>query len=123
MGHGIAQSAAQSGFKVIAYEEEDRFLKGGRNRIEGSLGKMLKREKISREKYDEVMGNITYTTNVGDLADSDLVVEAVIENMDLKKKVRLGGRGGGRGLQDRATAVRLKHPFFGPLLPPRRWPN
>jgi len=96
MGHGIAQSAAQSGFKVIAYEEEDRFLKGGRNRIEGSLGKMLKREKISREKYDEVMGNITYTTNVGDLADSDLVVEAVIENMDLKKKVRLGGRGGGR---------------------------
>ena len=54
MGHGIAQSAAQSGFNVIAYEEEDRFLESGRSRIEGSLGKMLKREKITKDKYDEI---------------------------------------------------------------------
>ena len=67
---------------------QDRFLEGGRSRIEGSLGKMLKREKITQDKYDEVMSRITYTTNVEDLASSDLVVEAVIENMDLKKKVR-----------------------------------
>jgi 3-hydroxyacyl-CoA dehydrogenase len=91
MGHGIAQSAAQSGFNVIAYEEEDRFLESGRSRIEGSLGKMLKREKITKDKYDEIMSRITYTTKVEDLSTSDLVVEAVIENMDLKKKV--GGRG------------------------------
>ncbi|GMI47405.1 hypothetical protein TrCOL_g3666 [Triparma columacea] len=87
MGHGIAQSAAQSGFNVIAYEEEDRFLESGRSRIEGSLGKMLKREKITKDKYDEIMSRITYTTKVEDLSTSDLVVEAVIENMDLKKKI------------------------------------
>jgi 3-hydroxyacyl-CoA dehydrogenase len=87
MGHGIAQAAAQSDFKVIAFEQEQRFLDSGRSRIEGSLGKMLKREKISQEKYDQIMGNITYSTNMDDLKDTDLVVEAVIENMDLKKDI------------------------------------
>ena len=87
MGHGIAQSAAMSGFKVVAFEKEARFLDSGRARIEGSLGKMLKREKITQEKYDGVMNGITYTTNISDLSGADLVVEAVIEDMDLKKEI------------------------------------
>jgi 3-hydroxyacyl-CoA dehydrogenase len=87
MGHGIAQVSAQANFKVVAFEQEQRFLDAGRSRIEGSLGKMLKREKISQEQYDGIMNGITYTTDFADLASSDLVVEAVIENMDLKKQL------------------------------------
>jgi 3-hydroxyacyl-CoA dehydrogenase len=87
MGHGIAQVSAQSGFKVIAFEQEQRFLDSGRSRIEGSLGKMLKREKISQEQYDGIMNGITWTTDFADLATADLHVEAVIENMDLKKQL------------------------------------
>ncbi len=90
MGHGIAQAAASNGMKVLAFENEQRFLDGGKSRIEGSLGKMLKREKISQEDYDSIMSNITYTTNMDDLKAADLVVEAVIENMDLKKDLYSG---------------------------------
>ena len=87
MGHGIAQVSAQSGFKVVAFEQEQRFLDSGRSRIEGSLGKMLKREKISQDQYDGIMNGITWTTDFADLATADLHVEAVIENMDLKKQL------------------------------------
>jgi len=87
MGHGIAQVTAASGFNVVAFEQEQRFLDSGRSRIEGSLGKMLKREKISQEKYDGIMNGIKWTTDFADLAAADLHVEAVIENMDLKKRL------------------------------------
>jgi len=87
MGHGIAQAAASNGFTVIAFENEDRFLKSGEERINGSLSKMVKREKMTQEQMDSVLSNISYTTDPADLSDVDMVVEAVIENMDLKKSL------------------------------------
>ena len=87
MGHGIAQSAATSGYKVVAFENEDRFLDSGKARIQGSLDKMASKGKITEEKKNEILGNIEYTTDISKLADADLVVEAVIENMDLKKEI------------------------------------
>lgn len=95
MGHGICQVAASSGAHsaVVAYESEQKFLDRGRERIESSVKKLLSKEKISQDDADATLGNITYTTDVSELSDVDFLVEAVIENMDLKKDLygKLGG--------------------------------
>jgi len=87
MGHGICQVAASSGIhsSVIAYEPEQQFLEKGRERIEGSVGKLVNRGKLEGEDADRILSSIKYTTDPSDLKNTDFVVEAVIENMDLKK--------------------------------------
>ena len=87
MGHGLCQVAATSGIhsKVIAYEPEQRFLDAGKARIEASVSKLLAKERISPERAEEALSSIHYTTNPSDLSNVDFIVEAVIENMDLKK--------------------------------------
>lgn len=87
MGHGICQVAAASGThqSVIAYEQEQRFLDSGKDRIFKSIDKLLQREKISATKAEEIMNSITFTTDMEELQDTDFIVEAVIENMDLKR--------------------------------------
>lgn len=89
MGHGIAQVAAQSGChnKVVAYEPEQSFLDKGKSRIEGSLAKLVAKEKITQNDSDKILGSIEFTTDLQKLADTDFIVEAVIENMDLKKEL------------------------------------
>ena len=92
MGHGICQvAAAASGVQfnkqgsVIAFEPEQKFLDRGRERIEGSVSKLVSKGKISQHDADATLGCIRYTTDMTDLQDADFIVEAVIENMDLKK--------------------------------------
>jgi len=87
MGHGICQVAAASGThqSVVAYEQEQRFLDSGKDRIFKSIDKLLQREKISATKAEEIMNSITFTTDMEELQDTDFIVEAVIENMDLKR--------------------------------------
>jgi len=87
MGHGICQIAASSNLhsSVIAFEAEQQYLDKGKDRIETSISKMVKRGKLEKEDADRILSNITYTTNPDDLSDVDFVVEAVIENMNLKK--------------------------------------
>lgn len=87
MGHGICQVAAASKMhqSVIAYEPEVQYLDRGRKRIEKSVSTLLSKGKLSEEDATRTLENIKFTTNVEDLADADLLVEAVIENMDLKK--------------------------------------
>lgn len=87
MGHGICQVAAQSKLhsKVIAYESSTDFLQKGKQRIEMSLSKLVSKAKLSQEEMDQVMGNILFTTDMHHLENVDYIVEAVIENMDLKK--------------------------------------
>ena len=87
MGHGIAQVAASSGAhsSVLAFEPQQEFLDKGKARIEGSIGKLVKREKLTQDQADQVLGNITFTTDSSMLADADFIVEAVIENIDLKR--------------------------------------
>ena len=89
MGHGICQVAAQSGIhsRVVAYEPEQKYLDSGKSRIEKSVAKLVSKDKLSRDQADQLMGNITFTTDVTELENVDLVVEAVIENLDLKEKV------------------------------------
>jgi len=87
MGHGICQVAASSNLhsSVIAFEAEQRFLDKGKERIESSVSKLVARGKLEQDGADKILSSITYTTNPDDLADADFVIEAVIENMDLKK--------------------------------------
>jgi len=89
MGHGICQVAAASEKheRVIAYETEQQFLDKGQSRIEGSMAKLLAKGKISSDDADRILGSITYTTDSNDLAGVDFLVEAVIENIDLKKEL------------------------------------
>jgi len=87
MGHGICQVAASSNLhsSVIAFEAEQQFLDKGKERIESSVSKLVGRGKLEQDDADKILSSITYTTNPNDLADTDFIVEAVIENMDLKK--------------------------------------
>mmetsp|Transcript_12062 Transcript_12062/g.33343 ORF Transcript_12062/g.33343 Transcript_12062/m.33343 type:complete len:345 (+) Transcript_12062:63-1097(+) len=89
MGHGICQVAAGSGIhsSVVAFEPEQRFLDMGKERIEKSVAKLVSKEKLTQNDADRLLGNITFTTDISQLKDADLVVEAVIENLDLKEKV------------------------------------
>jgi 3-hydroxyacyl-CoA dehydrogenase len=92
MGHGICQVAAAAAAhspnqSVVAYEPEQKFLDSGKDRIAASLGKLVSKGKINQEEADKTMGSIHFTTDLSDLRDMDLIVEAVIEKMDLKQEI------------------------------------
>lgn len=87
MGAGIAQVCAQSGYQVVVSEINDELLQKGLGTVDFFLGKAVQKERITAEDKDEIMGRIQGTTDPKDFKDCDLVVEAIIENLDLKKKV------------------------------------
>lgn len=93
MGHGIAQTAAQAGFQVVALDMNQQGLDAGMKRIEGSLAKLVGRsvkkgtltEEAAKTQIADTLARITPTTDQQDLADCDLVIEAIIENVNVKK--------------------------------------
>jgi 3-hydroxyacyl-CoA dehydrogenase len=87
MGHGIAQVSAASGAhsSIIAYEPEQKYLDSGKIRIEKSVAKLVSKQKLTEKDANTMLGRITYTTDISQLADADFIVEAVIENMKLKE--------------------------------------
>src|SRR5262249_3062750 len=87
MGHGIAQVAAQAGCTVVVRETEQAALDKGLSRIRKSLDKLVEKEKLSRGDADAASGRISGTLELKALADCDLVVEAIVENLDVKKKL------------------------------------
>jgi 3-hydroxybutyryl-CoA dehydrogenase len=87
MGGGIAQVAAQSGFDTVVREVSEDLLGKGIGRIQGFIGKDIEKGKISREDGDATLKRLKGTTNLADLADCDIVIEAIIENMDEKRKL------------------------------------
>lgn len=87
MGSGIAQVSAQAGYDVTVREVTDELFQKGYKRIEGSLGKFVAKEKITQEECDKILGRITGTTELADLKDSDLIIEAIIENFEEKTKI------------------------------------
>ena len=86
MGAGIAQVCAQSGYKTIVREVEDSFLKKGLGRIDKFLSDGVAKGKVTQEARDSAMGNLTGTTKFEELVQCDLVIEAIIENIEDKKK-------------------------------------
>ena len=87
MGSGIAQVAAQSGFEVVMRDIADEFVQKGLKNIEASLSKGVEKGKITPEEKEAALGRIKGTTVLEDLKDVDFVIEAVIEDLELKKKV------------------------------------
>ena len=87
MGSGIAQIAAQAGYETIVREVEQGYLDKGIGGIGKSLGKFVEKGKMSAEDRDAALGRLRGTTKLEDLADCDILIEAIIENADLKKTV------------------------------------
>jgi 3-hydroxybutyryl-CoA dehydrogenase len=87
MGSGIAQVAAQAGFETVVGEVSEDLLSRGIGRIQTFLGKDIEKGKLSREDGEATLKRLKGTTDLNDFADCDLVIEAIIENMDEKRKL------------------------------------
>src|SRR6059058_5577759 len=86
MGSGIAQVAAQAGYETVVREVEQQFLDKGFKGIEKSLGRFVDKGTMSAADRDACVGRLKGTTSLDDLADCDIVIEAIIENAELKKE-------------------------------------
>ncbi|MGB3894985.1 MAG: 3-hydroxybutyryl-CoA dehydrogenase [Mycolicibacter sinensis] len=87
MGAGIAEVSARAGVQVKVFETTDALITAGRNRIVKSLERGVSAGKITERERDDAVGNLTFTTDLGDLADRQLVIEAVIEDDTVKAKI------------------------------------
>jgi 3-hydroxybutyryl-CoA dehydrogenase len=85
MGSGIAQTAATAGFDVIVREVSDELIQKGFGGIEKSLSKFAEKGTITAEQQAEIRGRLSGTTQLSDLADCDIIIEAIIENIDIKR--------------------------------------
>ena len=87
MGSGIAEVCARAGYRVVVREISEDLLRHGLGRIQQSLNKAVARDKISQAQADQTMERIQGTLDLADLAACDLVIEAAVENMKLKKEI------------------------------------
>ena len=84
MGSGIAQVAAQAGFTTVLREVSETICQRARGGIEKTLAKGIEKGKVTAEQRDAAMGRLSFTTEVAALRDCDIVIEAVIEDLDVK---------------------------------------
>jgi 3-hydroxybutyryl-CoA dehydrogenase len=87
MGHGIALVAAQSGFEVVLRDINEELVKKGLDRIEEFLNKSVVKKKISEQDKSRTISKIKGTTNLEDLREVDLIIEAIFENVEEKKNL------------------------------------
>lgn len=87
MGNGIAQTCAAAGLDVTMVDISDAALKAGLTAIGVNLDRLVKKEKLTAQERDDALARITATTQLGSLADVDLVIEAATENEQLKLKL------------------------------------
>ena len=84
MGGGIAEVAAKSGFDVTACEVTDEFLEKGEARIRKPMERAVQKEKLTAEDRDAALQRLSFTTDVSDLQDCDIVIEAIVEELEAK---------------------------------------
>jgi 3-hydroxybutyryl-CoA dehydrogenase len=87
MGSGIAQVAAMAGFRTVVREVSDDLLKKGLGSIEKSLAKFAEKGQITAEQSEETLARLQPTLELSDLADCDLVIEAIIEKLEAKREL------------------------------------
>jgi 3-hydroxybutyryl-CoA dehydrogenase len=87
MGSGIAQVSAGAGYRTIVREVNDTALQAGLGRIRKFLSDGVAKGKVTDEAQNKTLGNLTGTTNTADLKDCDIVIEAIVENLDEKRAI------------------------------------
>ena len=86
MGSGIAEVCAKAGYDTLVREVSDELVKKGLSRIDGSLAKAVEKGKLPAPEKEAAWKRIASTTRLEDLADCDIVIEAIVENLDVKKE-------------------------------------
>jgi len=86
MGHGITQVCAQAGCEVVLRDVDPKFLDKGVDNIKKSIGKFVEKGKIQKSEADAAIGRIKTATKLADLKDADFIIEAIPENLGLKKE-------------------------------------
>lgn len=87
MGRGIAQVAATAGCQVVVYDTHDKALTESADKLKSILARLVEKGKIDQAKSDEIIANIQHANDLKELAASDLVIEAIIENPEIKRDV------------------------------------
>jgi 3-hydroxybutyryl-CoA dehydrogenase len=87
MGHGIALVSAQAGFDVVLRDIKDEFVQKGISKIDKFLTKSIEKERITEADKKKIMSKIKGSTKLEDLKDADLVIEAIFENVKVKKEI------------------------------------
>jgi 3-hydroxybutyryl-CoA dehydrogenase len=86
MGSGIAEVAARAGYTTIVREVSDELVRKGVARVEGSLGRAVEKGKLTAAERDQTRGRLSATTQLTDLSSCDIVIEAIVENLEVKKE-------------------------------------
>ncbi len=87
MGAGIAEVFARNGLSVVGVEKDDHALERGRQHVRHSTDRAVRRSKLGEDEQQALLDRIRFTTALADVKDCDLVVEAVVEHLDLKREV------------------------------------
>ncbi len=87
MGSGIAEAAARAGVRVTLYEPQERALARSRERIDQSVARAVRGEKLSPQEGVQLVERIVWSTDLADLAESDVVIEAIVEDLDAKREL------------------------------------
>jgi 3-hydroxybutyryl-CoA dehydrogenase len=87
MGSGIAQVAATAAHKVIVYDNNQTSLTKSETTLQASLKKLVEKEKITADQQTFILANISFVNSLNDLAKCNLVIEAIVENLQVKKTV------------------------------------
>lgn len=87
MGSGIAQVAAQNGHKVVLVDLNEHILHKSAEILKKVMGRLVEKEKITEDQAQAVISNITYSTDIHDFKDCGIIIEAIIENLEIKTKV------------------------------------
>lgn len=86
MGSGIAQVAAQNGYDVVQFDVQETMLEKSRSTIAGGLDKLVQKAKLNSTERNEILKRIQFTSNLQDCT-GDVIIEAVVENLDVKTKL------------------------------------
>jgi 3-hydroxybutyryl-CoA dehydrogenase len=87
MGAGIAQVAAQGGYQVLLRDLQENIVRDGLLTVENNLAKAIQKKRLTTQQRDEILSRIQTCTDLAEVHDADLVIEAVVENMAVKKQI------------------------------------
>ena len=87
MGSGIAQVAAQAGFETVVREVSDTVCQRARGSIEKTLNKGIEKGKVTADERDRTLGKLAFTTDIMGLKDCEIIIEAVVEDLELKNAI------------------------------------